>query len=234
MNNNIDCAIIRDLLPLYADNVLSEESRAAVSEHIKTCEHCERELIQMQTEIKKTTQDNKAKIDILKAIKKKFFWKNILIAVISFIITVAVAIGGFNLFISHTAFIEYEDGLIWVETVNTESLTADGLTTTVKALDVICDKNIWGSYSASRIIDNDDKKTMVTYICCTETLLTKLSPKHKKEDKQFIRLVAEVEGIPSLEREIYYLIASFDGFEEMSDDEFYTQRNNGVLLFKGG
>ena len=34
------CEVIRDLLPLCADGVASEESRAAVEEHIRTCDEC--------------------------------------------------------------------------------------------------------------------------------------------------------------------------------------------------
>lgn len=34
------CEVIRDLLPLCADNVASQESRAAVEEHIRTCDEC--------------------------------------------------------------------------------------------------------------------------------------------------------------------------------------------------
>ena len=34
------CDVIRDLMPLCADGVASEESRAAVEEHIRTCDAC--------------------------------------------------------------------------------------------------------------------------------------------------------------------------------------------------
>lgn len=34
------CEVIRDLLPLCADGVASQESRAAVEEHIRTCDEC--------------------------------------------------------------------------------------------------------------------------------------------------------------------------------------------------
>lgn len=35
-----NCEIMRDLLPLYADGVCSEESRKTVSEHLAECEEC--------------------------------------------------------------------------------------------------------------------------------------------------------------------------------------------------
>ena len=36
----MNCGIIQDLLPLYHDGVCSDKSRAAVEEHLQTCEAC--------------------------------------------------------------------------------------------------------------------------------------------------------------------------------------------------
>lgn len=37
----LPCALVRDLLPLYHDQVCAPESRAAVEEHLKDCEACQ-------------------------------------------------------------------------------------------------------------------------------------------------------------------------------------------------
>ncbi len=42
--NKFDCEIIKDLLPLYADNVCSEKSLKIVEEHLKDCPECSEEL----------------------------------------------------------------------------------------------------------------------------------------------------------------------------------------------
>ncbi len=42
--NKFDCEIIKDLLPLYADNVCSEKSLQIVEEHINECTDCAEEL----------------------------------------------------------------------------------------------------------------------------------------------------------------------------------------------
>ena len=36
----VTCEIIEDLLPLYADNVCSVQSRQAVEQHLQQCERC--------------------------------------------------------------------------------------------------------------------------------------------------------------------------------------------------
>ncbi len=48
----IPCEIIRDLLPLYHDNVCSKKSYDLVEEHLKTCEDCKLELEKIDTDIK--------------------------------------------------------------------------------------------------------------------------------------------------------------------------------------
>lgn len=40
MNEKISCGIIEDLIPLYKENLCSDESRALVEEHIAECESC--------------------------------------------------------------------------------------------------------------------------------------------------------------------------------------------------
>lgn len=42
--NKFDCEIIKDLLPLYADNVCSEKSAKIVDEHLNECSKCSEEL----------------------------------------------------------------------------------------------------------------------------------------------------------------------------------------------
>ena len=45
--DRLDHDIVQDLLPLYHDGVCSEKSRAAVEEHLKTCETCRAALAAM-------------------------------------------------------------------------------------------------------------------------------------------------------------------------------------------
>lgn len=40
MKNELDCSIVKDLLPLYIDGMLSDESKKSVENHIKTCSSC--------------------------------------------------------------------------------------------------------------------------------------------------------------------------------------------------
>jgi len=68
----ITCEIIKDLLPLYHDNVCSEDSRKLIEEHLSVCEKCRDELKQIDIEIKavKNTEDVKMMNNIAKKWKQ--------------------------------------------------------------------------------------------------------------------------------------------------------------------
>lgn len=93
----ISCEIIRDLLPLYHDDVCSNESNTLVAEHLKYCVACRKELESMDADLIMThiEPDKKKAFDAVsfawKRAKKKSFVKGIIIA--AFIC--AILIGGF-------------------------------------------------------------------------------------------------------------------------------------------
>ena len=71
MNNTqktIRCGVIKDLLPLYADGVLSDESRELVEAHLAGCADCRKLAEQMAAEIAAPAKAEE--IDVLKRIKK--------------------------------------------------------------------------------------------------------------------------------------------------------------------
>jgi hypothetical protein len=49
--NKISCEIIRDLLPLYIDEVCSNDSKCVIEEHIGSCNYCKEEYEQIKREI---------------------------------------------------------------------------------------------------------------------------------------------------------------------------------------
>ncbi len=59
-----NCNIIKDLLPLYVDDICSEESKKIVEEHLETCNNCKKYLKELKFNIKET------KINDVNAFKK--------------------------------------------------------------------------------------------------------------------------------------------------------------------
>lgn len=63
------CEVIRDLLPLCADGVASEESRAAVKAHIRTCNECRALYESMCAPVEATPTEKE--LDYMAAVKKE-------------------------------------------------------------------------------------------------------------------------------------------------------------------
>ena len=87
----LDCATIRDLLPLYVDDVVSKESRALISGHLATCESCKEEFIKMQSGMEAVRVNiDDAEIGALRDMKNKIYRDNVIIAIISALVVFSV------------------------------------------------------------------------------------------------------------------------------------------------
>ena len=92
-----ECEIVKDLFPSYIENLVSDETKKYVQNHIAECPNC-REILE---EIKETNileneqneKDEKAQIRIIKKYKRKM--KIIKISVVTFIIIVILGISAF-------------------------------------------------------------------------------------------------------------------------------------------
>ena len=99
-----ECAIVQDMLVLYEDDCLQEESRKMVEDHIAECQECrwvyeaseKMQDIQVQTQTKSNLQIQKSAYQIMKKIKRRTTLK----AVIGIVLIVAVIIGG-HVFCNH-------------------------------------------------------------------------------------------------------------------------------------
>ena len=96
-----ECAIVQDLLALYEDDCLQEESRKMVEDHIAECQECRwvYEACEKMQDIQVTESDlqiQKSASQIMKKIKRRTTLK----AVIAIVLIVAVLIGG-HVFCNH-------------------------------------------------------------------------------------------------------------------------------------
>ena len=95
-NKKLDCDIVRDLLPLYHDGVVSENSSLAIKQHLENCTECQKEYevlcadIPVEAEVFTT---KKQFSNMMKKSKRKRFF----ISVVAVIIICAIVIGGYFL-----------------------------------------------------------------------------------------------------------------------------------------
>ena len=130
MNNK--CDIIKDLLPLYAENMCSGDSRQAVAEHIAECESCRNELKKINTDVAIQADSD---VSMFKRIKKRARIEKVVISIVS-IVFVLSALWFAQFFLINTdCAMDYEkynlaenvsvevdeDGLLWLCTDNEAS-----------------------------------------------------------------------------------------------------------------
>lgn len=78
MSNKVSCEIIKDMLPLYYDEVCSDDSKRMVEEHLSECNNCKMELEKIQNEIhipKNNIIENRTDSNVIKNISTS--WKRL-------------------------------------------------------------------------------------------------------------------------------------------------------------
>jgi hypothetical protein len=84
----VTCNVIRDILPLYVENITSDDTRIIVEEHISSCESCKKQLEEMSFYTNLPIDTDTAPLRKLKATLRK---KKILTIIFTAMLTMAVA-----------------------------------------------------------------------------------------------------------------------------------------------
>lgn len=98
--NHLPCELICDVLPLMADDAVSEETAALVREHLDECEDCRKEYELMKKELRLPAnadlRDESA--NALKNMKKELFWKRTAVSAVSVLLTVVLLVSGYMVY----------------------------------------------------------------------------------------------------------------------------------------
>jgi len=109
-----ECSIVGDLLPLYAESLLSKESVEFVSRHLKDCQAC-------RTEYKKLSEPSipikDTNVAPLKLIKKKLLIKNVQAIILTATLVLALTISIFG-FLTAPKYYPYSSNLLDINTVD--------------------------------------------------------------------------------------------------------------------
>ena len=87
-----NCDIIRDLLPLYADSVCSEESKKAVNDHLAECSACREMLNKMNQKVAVAAEKD---ISAIKKIKKRIRLGKVAAITVAVILLAGGLFGGY-------------------------------------------------------------------------------------------------------------------------------------------
>lgn len=121
--NKLECGVISDLLPLYADGVCSEESRALIERHLEECQSCAEALERLKSAV---PLEKDAEGTPLKKLKKKLRVRRTVIIAVTALLTAFLLLIGYYYLFQRTMALPYEelkgecyaeiadDGLLWI------------------------------------------------------------------------------------------------------------------------
>lgn len=113
---NYPCNVIQDLLPLYHDGICSEESKAAVEQHLPACPACRERYAALQAADEMVITPAEAGMEFQKAasfrlIRKKLLRRQILIMAASFILLAVCAFSAVGVLKNSVSVVKYENNL---------------------------------------------------------------------------------------------------------------------------
>ena len=90
-----ECNIVRDLLPLYIENMASAETKEFVEAHLSKCPECNEIYLNMIDKAEDEIGDEEARESImpLRVVKKKLLRKRIVTSVTAVVLSVAILLG---------------------------------------------------------------------------------------------------------------------------------------------
>lgn len=107
-----ECSIVRDLLPLYAEDMLSPETSEFVAEHLNGCDGCRKEF--ERTKEPKPTHCDVSDAAPLKLIRKRLYLKRIGTAACAVVLALALFVSAFAV-LDAPEYLQYSQGLVTVE-----------------------------------------------------------------------------------------------------------------------
>lgn len=90
-----ECSLVRDLLPLYVEDMVRDETDAFIRSHLDACPDCAAELASMQAETAPISLDGKTDpaAGALSSIKRKLRRKSVLAVSITAVVLILVLVG---------------------------------------------------------------------------------------------------------------------------------------------
>ena len=113
-----ECSIVRDLLPLYAEGMVSPETASFMEEHLKDCEHCRKEYERLKAPCAVPAQDDAAPLLML---QKKMAAKRLWTIVLTAVFAVALLVSACAV-LDAPVYLPYTEELLAVEPVGENGL----------------------------------------------------------------------------------------------------------------
>lgn len=209
-----NCNIIKDLLPLYVDEVCSEDSKKIVEEHLKDCDNCQKELESINFYLQTSKLNEK---NIFKKFIKKINYKIIRNAILITLIIILISIPCLKFYGNHEFTMEYTKDMkiIFHNSGNRWNFQFDA---------PICGMDY------GEVITTTENNEIINYIFLTRKYtLQDLNEKHSCGTTPNINY----QNINKNKKmKVYYTTTDFDKIKNANDNELKTIINNSNLIFE--
>lgn len=115
----IKCTIIQDVLPLYIDEVVSQDTKEMVDEHLQHCDQCQKEYESMKQDLYIPVEN---KVSLFNNISKKWRKRKIIISIVSILATAIILIGAYFSIFYYETIIPYSEDLVKIGKQNNNQL----------------------------------------------------------------------------------------------------------------
>ena len=215
----INCNIIKDILPLYVDGVVSDDTKKMVEEHLDCCEECKKEAEIMKQELNIPAEKEAS---FIKNFKKKWRNKKLIISGLSILLTGLILLGAFSFVFHYDTVVPYEKSLIRIEIQDDDML--------VSHYYGVSYYSIAATHPITMKIEGKEKNVIFLYY--TETIAKShtrnlINGKENRDERNFIFPVDSVKNVDA----IYY--ADFDANEIFKKGNSWdTLLENAVLIWE--
>lgn len=214
-----ECSIIRDILPLYTENMVSDETREFIEEHLSVCNECKKEMEKMRI-IDNLPPSNTVP---LKNIRKKLLYKKIQIVLLTTALVLIIAISVFAL-LTAPKFYPYSDDILKLTENQNQSVTitfredVKGFSY-IESSDIDTDISVvqveaWTSYFSENILKSSRQSITIPYTDKDKISIYYLQNNNEDDVHIFGHNLSPTGGIVSLPRLAlnYYLYIAIGSF----------------------
>lgn len=217
------CNMIRDLLPLYLDNVCSKESEEIVKVHLQTCPECASYFHSMagaDKEIGVSISGNKKneiqKASSFRAIKKRILRKQIVAAIFSVLVVIVAVFSMIGILKKSTRIVPYENNL------------------SVSMVDGDLIGRLYGSeYSSLKIktmsLRQDGQDLRCVFYSVADTIWNDITTGEKVFSEYVI--CPKDKSADAVDR-VYYYTGNYTDLDSMSESEIRDIIQNSKLLWE--
>ena len=125
----INCNVIQDILPLYIDDVVSDDTKELVEEHLQNCEICQRVYHETKTDLENDikvsaqTKESRNEANDLKNFRKFLKKRKTKTILLSIAATIICFVAVFTYMNKHVIYINYKDAGITIVEDNEDEVT---------------------------------------------------------------------------------------------------------------